>query len=179
MELTDYLEEALAGLEALDRGRRGGLRRSSAAGEKPKRREPGREEGSREPPRSGPPPWSSGEPRGEGLEEPAPRSGPLPWRREEPGGPAEGPEDLTGQERTRQPGKEAGGEGTRESWPLSLPGPADWTGVPDAAGAPAVESGMGPGETALRYGMELDWAERADRVFRRDSRRYDGGFYLY
>ena len=38
---------------------------------------------------------------------------------------------------------------------------------------------MGPGETALRYGMELDWAERADRVFRRDSRRYDGGFYLY
>ena len=23
------------------------------------------------------------------------------------------------------------------------------------------------------------WAERADRAFRRDSRRYDGGFYLY
>ena len=26
---------------------------------------------------------------------------------------------------------------------------------------------------------ELRWAERADRVFRRDSRRYDGGFYLF
>ena len=26
---------------------------------------------------------------------------------------------------------------------------------------------------------ELRWAEWADRVFRRDSRRYDGGFYLY
>lgn len=26
---------------------------------------------------------------------------------------------------------------------------------------------------------EIRWAEQADRVFRRDSRRYDGGFYLY
>ena len=26
---------------------------------------------------------------------------------------------------------------------------------------------------------ETRWAEQADRVFRRDSRRYDGGFYLY
>lgn len=28
-------------------------------------------------------------------------------------------------------------------------------------------------------GGELQWAERADRLFRRDSRRYDGAFYLY
>lgn len=28
-------------------------------------------------------------------------------------------------------------------------------------------------------GGEAGWAEQADRVFRRDSRRYDGGFYLY
>ena len=28
-------------------------------------------------------------------------------------------------------------------------------------------------------GGEQVWAEQADRVFRRDSRRYDGGFYLY
>lgn len=39
-----------------------------------------------------------------------------------------------------------------------------------------------PGETSeprLAPGGEMLWAERADRVFRRDSRRYDGGFYLY
>ena len=113
------------------------------------------------------------------MEEPAPRSGPPPWRQGGPGGPGEGPQDLSGQERTREPGREAGGEGTRERWPLSLPGPADRAGFPDAAGAPAAEPGTGPGGTALRYGGELDWAERADRVFRRDSRRYDGGFYLY
>lgn len=33
-----------------------------------------------------------------------------------------------------------------------------------------------PGRQAVD---ELRWAEWADRVFRRDSRRYDGGFYLY
>lgn len=26
---------------------------------------------------------------------------------------------------------------------------------------------------------DMRWAEQADRAFRRDSRRYDGGFYLY
>lgn len=31
----------------------------------------------------------------------------------------------------------------------------------------------------LGAGGELAWAEQADRAFRRDSRRYDGGFYLY
>ena len=42
------------------------------------------------------------------------------------------------------------------------------------------------GEGGLPYGRsgpgaweETRWAEQADRVFRRDSRRYDGGFYLY
>lgn len=38
----------------------------------------------------------------------------------------------------------------------------------DTAGA----EGPGGAET-------LPWLERADRAFRRDSRRYDGGFYLY
>lgn len=28
-------------------------------------------------------------------------------------------------------------------------------------------------------GREGDWVEQADQAFRRDSRRYDGGFYLY
>lgn len=31
----------------------------------------------------------------------------------------------------------------------------------------------------ISSGGEAGWAEQADRVFRRDSRRYDGGFYLY
>ena len=29
------------------------------------------------------------------------------------------------------------------------------------------------------YSRNPGWAEQADRAFRRDSRRYDGGFYLY
>lgn len=46
----------------------------------------------------------------------------------------------------------------------------------------AGQSREGEGRSALPLsvpGEELDWAEQADRVFRRDSRRYDGGFYLY
>lgn len=46
--------------------------------------------------------------------------------------------------------------------------------------------GLAPGETASagRVGLpapggETDWIEQADQAFRRDSRRYDGGFYLY
>ena len=37
------------------------------------------------------------------------------------------------------------------------------------------------GETARPSGGDEGsrWAEWADRAFRRDSRRYDGGFYLY
>lgn len=34
-----------------------------------------------------------------------------------------------------------------------------------------------PGQTAA--GGELETAQRVDRAFRRDSRRYDGGFFLY
>ena len=33
--------------------------------------------------------------------------------------------------------------------------------------------------TDVQPSEELRWAEQADRVFRRDSRRYDGDFYLY
>ncbi len=52
----------------------------------------------------------------------------------------------------------------------------------------AVSAGAGSGGGAPwpgRGGWPLsvlgaqDWAEQADRAFRRDSRRYDGGFYLY
>ena len=37
----------------------------------------------------------------------------------------------------------------------------------------------GPGARASSPAGELDRAELVDRAFRRDSRRYDGGFYLY
>lgn len=82
----------------------------------------------------------------------------------------------------RGPG-EAGTErgGVRGGYPWALPGPErdgplsggaggegrdwNWNGVPVRGAAPAVD--------------ETRWAEWADRAFRRDSRRYDGGFYLY
>lgn len=87
------------------------------------------------------------------------------------------------------PWRRAGGEmAGRES--VSLPGPAGFAGVMAGAGR-----GWAPGGGLERPGSlsagaerewpgalsagELRWAERADRVFRRDSRRYDGGFYLF
>ena len=78
---------------------------------------------------------------------------------------------------------EAGTErgGVRGGYPWALSGPGldgllsggaggesrdwGWNGVPARGTAPAVD--------------EARWAEWADRAFRRDSRRYDGGFYLY
>ena len=35
------------------------------------------------------------------------------------------------------------------------------------------------GREHLQSSGNLTWAEQTDRAFRRDSRRYDGGFYLY
>lgn len=71
--------------------------------------------------------------------------------------------------------RRAGAE-TSGNYPVSLPG----TGAAVLPGA-AIEAGMGQ-NAALAGALSADdarWAERADRVFRRDSRRYDGGFYLY
>lgn len=84
----------------------------------------------------------------------------------------------------------------RAALPLPLGGagagretsPARDMGVPSRAGtalagkAGAAEEGWGgggPDRYAAPVEEELRWAERADRAFRRDSRRYDGGFYLY
>ena len=63
----------------------------------------------------------------------------------------------------------AGGERT--------PGaPSGWLSDGEAqAWTPAEETGP----SAPSASGEMRWAERADRAFRRDSRRYDGGFYLY
>lgn len=42
------------------------------------------------------------------------------------------------------------------------------------------ETWQRPGDTEpMRPSGASNWAEQADRAFRRDSRRYDGGFYLY
>ena len=64
-------------------------------------------------------------------------------------------------------------------------GSAGWAGgastYPNGAELPGGrwELGRGlPGPDPVPADDTL-WAERADRAFRRDSRRYDGGFYLY
>ena len=54
--------------------------------------------------------------------------------------------------------------GGRAPFPVDETAPPIWTG---------------PGARASSPAGELDRAELVDRAFRRDSRRYDGGFYLY
>lgn len=65
-------------------------------------------------------------------------------------------------------------------------GAAGLPGLPPyAAQIPAAEDGTPSPQIAWARGTGTspaggtDWAELADRAFRRDSRRYDGGFYLY
>ena len=75
------------------------------------------------------------------------------------------------------PGRRAAPVPWPGSFALSKPG----TAGPDVPGGAEGLPGMGRGsENASLQGAEgLRWAEQADRAFRRDSRRYDGGFYLY
>ena len=84
---------------------------------------------------------------------------------------------------TASPGPEGGASLRRErAWspPFSSTFPSG-AGYPDAAGSPAPDQRGSPGlgESGTPPDGALGWAEQADRVFRRDSRRYDGGFYLY
>lgn len=79
------------------------------------------------------------------------------------------------------PGEAGGlpGEGRGQDYPLALTGPvtAAFPGLNAAVPVGWTSSGgLGEGPAS---GGEVDWVERADQVFRRDSRRYDGGFYLY
>ncbi len=62
-------------------------------------------------------------------------------------------------------------------YPLSLVKP----GAPDLDPVGAESAGWAgtAGRPLPPPGGALSWAEEADRAFRRDSRRYDGGFYLY
>lgn len=121
-----------------------------------------------------------------------------PERAEEPGGAEAVPEELrTNEEKAAKNSSplaarleeldravSALAAGTPERQAVS---PGFRSGVRISAGYPGItgtagQSREGEGRSALPLslpGEELDWAERADRVFRRDSRRYDGGFYLY
>lgn len=70
------------------------------------------------------------------------------------------------------------------NYSASFPGPGA-VALPSAGAAvlPGAAVAAGSGQNAVLSGAlsadDAHWAERADRVFRRDSRRYDGGFYLY
>lgn len=122
-----------------------------------------------------------------GREEPA---SPLDLERTEPEKERawpEGPSPLLDQlerlERAALPLPPGGAGAGRESGPALDPQVSGGKGValPGLTG-PSGEGwsgGGGPDRYASPAEEELRWAERADRVFRRDSRRYDGGFYLY
>lgn len=60
--------------------------------------------------------------------------------------------------------------------PGSGAGMPPWADLSRAGREPASPA---EGREALQPLGGLTWAEQADRAFRRDSRRYDGGFYLY
>lgn len=84
--------------------------------------------------------------------------------------------------------QEGAGEGAwSRSWSgqsgsALLPGAARRTIPGDAASLSQSGSALSAntvGREALASAGVLSWAEQADRAFRRDSRRYDGGFYLY
>lgn len=78
-----------------------------------------------------------------------------------------------------QKGAEAAGR--RGGYPVSPGGSRPGTVYPQAAGTPVEAQAPFERNAAVRPspGGDLGWAERTDRAFRRDSRRYDGGFYLY
>lgn len=73
------------------------------------------------------------------------------------------------------------GAGRRNGYSAGLTGALPGSVFPGVAGAAGEGWALGAGfaGTGVQPGEELRWAERADRAFRRDSRRYDGGFYLY
>lgn len=87
---------------------------------------------------------------------------------------------LAADARTRR--GEAGGSLSHGRLP-ALPGMGSPSGPGWPEGEPGQPGGWGgspiPERNAPLPGGEIRWAERADRAFRRDSRRYDGGFYLY
>ena len=71
-----------------------------------------------------------------------------------------------------------GGPRERRAW-ADLTAPGSWT--MSGSGPLSIPAGLGgqlPGGGAVQSTGQ-SWAEEVDRAFRRDSRRYDGGFFLY
>lgn len=84
--------------------------------------------------------------------------------------------------RTEVPGRAgAEGAGARGGYPWALPGPGRGGPLPGVAGAGSADGSWNgvPDRSSALAADEMRWAEWADRAFQRDSRRYDGGFYLY
>lgn len=69
----------------------------------------------------------------------------------------------------------------QSSYPISLSAPQAPAADPTITGLPGEVWSMpaAPAGADFACGGTRNWAEQADRMFRRDSRRYDGGFYLY
>lgn len=69
----------------------------------------------------------------------------------------------------------------QSSYPISLSAPQAPAADPTITGLPGEVWSVPatPAGVDFAYGGTQNWAEQADRMFRRDSRRYDGGFYLY
>ena len=65
------------------------------------------------------------------------------------------------------------------SFPLALSKSGGGSLFPNLEDLPGQSAGGEPAAALPLSGGGLDWAQQADRAFRRDSRRYDGGFYLY
>ena len=97
---------------------------------------------------------------------------------EEPGLPLLGEIQALEARRARVGAGPSDGTQPRREWTdLSLPGSRARTG----SGPLPTPAGLGwqlpEGGTVQSAGQ--NWAEEVDRAFRRDSRRYDGGFFLY
>lgn len=74
-------------------------------------------------------------------------------------------------------GRAEGGSGGRQALVPLLPGRRTAGARLSGAEVPGGDWSGAGGELPSSGGT--DWVEQADRAFRRDSRRYDGGFYLY
>ena len=72
-------------------------------------------------------------------------------------------------------------ETAQGGYPISLSPSQSAAAGPNITGVPGEGWSMpgAPAGAGFADGGAQIWAEQADRMFRRDSRRYDGGFYLY
>lgn len=92
-------------------------------------------------------------------------------------GPAEGrPSEAGGLDSAAAP--RLGEAGGRDSAAAPRPGPSAQVRMAGSGRTEGTAESVSAAILPAAAG-EAEWAEQADRAFRRDSRRYDGGFYLY